>query len=105
MKKVVVLSAVALTIGLTAPQFAGAKDVQTQPAVEVVNQEIVYELIDSSELPSAVQESIASDYSVFTIDEAYKGDDGSYKVVVKNEDTQFKLFYTAAGELIKVEKP
>lgn len=104
MKKVAIIAAVALAVGLTAPQVASAIEIENQPMVEVASQEVAYELIDKGELPDGVKQAIASDYSVFTIEEAYKGDDGSYKVVVKNEDSQFKLFYSAAGELSKVEK-
>lgn len=104
MKKVAVVAAVALAVGFTAPQVASANEIENQPRVEVASQEVAYELIDQGELPVAISEAIASGYTGYTIEEAYKGDDGSYKVVLKNEDSKMKLFYTAAGELTKVEK-
>ena len=38
-------------------------------------------------------------------DKAFLGDDGNYKVKVSMGDLKYVLFYTAKGELIKLEEP
>jgi len=106
MKKTILFSVAAVTLGLMAPQFAGAKtNAQTNTTIEVMAQEVKYQEIETTELPEPVSKALSSDYSGYSIDKAWKGDDGSFKVAISSGDMKYDLFYTEAGELVKVEKP
>ncbi|MGE5394276.1 MAG: PepSY-like domain-containing protein [Candidatus Saccharibacteria bacterium] len=65
-----------------------------------------YKEIKTSELPDAVTKSIATAYTGYKIDKAYKDkDEDSYQVKVAMGDLKYSLFYDEKGELIKVEEP
>jgi hypothetical protein len=65
-----------------------------------------YKEIKTSELPEAVTKSIATAYTGYKIDKAYKDkDDDSYQVKVAMGDLKYSLFYDEKGELKKVEEP
>ena len=104
MKRLVILAIAVAVFGLATPQMSRA----SQPfdkTVVMQNKEVKYTEIKSEDLPEAVTNSIAKDYSGYAVDEAYKGDDGSYKVLVSNKTTKYTLFYGKDGNLIKVEQP
>lgn len=104
MKKLMILSIAIAAIGLATPQisraaFTNAKIVSTQ------DKQVKYHEIKSEELPAAVTTALSKDYSGFKVNHAFKGDDGSFKVLVSNESTHYALYYGADGNLIKAEQP
>ncbi|WP_163717361.1 hypothetical protein [Mangrovibacterium lignilyticum] len=106
MKKTVLFSVAAVTIGLMVPQFVGASPLaKANTNMEIMAQEVSFEEIETSALPEAVSTALSADYSGYTLDKAFKGSDGSFKVSVSSGEMKYDLFYTAAGELTKVEAP
>jgi len=104
MKKVLILTATALTLGFATPMFANA--VKTQDEIALTQEkEVKYTEIKVEELPDEVTKSIASAYVGYKVDKAFKGDDASFKVKVSMGDLKYVLFYSAKGELVKVEEP
>ncbi|RKD87870.1 hypothetical protein [Mangrovibacterium diazotrophicum] len=106
MRKTILFSVAAVTLSLMAPQFAGAKtNDKAITSVEVMTQDVTYQEIETTALPEAINTALSSKYSGYSLDKAWKGDDGSYKVAISSGDMKYDLFYTEAGELVKVEKP
>lgn len=106
MKGKVFFAVAAVACGLVAPQFVNANPTtETSLKSVVMQQEVTWEEIETSTLPEAVSKAIATDYSSFTIEKAYKGSDGTYKVSVKSSEAKYDLFYSEAGVLVKTETP
>ena len=104
MKKVMILTAAVMALSYATPQVANAMKVQNE--IEFVQEkEVKYQEIKVEEIPEAVSQSIAGAYAGYKIDKAFLGDDGNYKVKVSMGDLKYVLFYTAKGELIKLEEP
>jgi len=104
MKKIMILSAAALMLSLAMPQFAKATNVQNASTM-IQAQEVTYQEITVADLPVAVSATIAKDYDGYTIDKAFLGNDGSYKVAVTKADVKKDLFFDAKGVFVKAEKP
>lgn len=99
-----ILTATILAFGFATPQIAKAMMVQNEMVV-VDDKEVKYQEIKVNEVPEAVTKSITASYAGCIIDNAFLGDDKSYKVKVSMGDLKFVLFYNAKGELLKVEEP
>lgn len=104
MKKVIILSAVALALSFATPQVANAITTQNEIAISQ-EKEVKYTEIKVEELPEAVSKSIVTAYPGYKVDKAFLGDDATFKVKVSLEDVKHVLFYKASGELIKIEEP
>lgn len=63
--------------------------------------EVTYTKVEVSEVPEAVTKAVAAKYEGYTIDEAAKGSDNSYKLVIKKEDTKLTVYFSEAGEFVK----
>ena len=103
MKKVMILSAAALMLSLAMPQFAEATNVQNSSTLIQV-QQVKYQDVTVADIPEAVSTTIKKDYAGYTIDKAFKGSDGTYKVAVTKVDVKEVLFFDAQGGFIKAEK-
>ena len=99
-----ILSAAALMLSLAMPQFAEATNVQNASTM-MLAQEVKYQEITVADIPEAVSTTITKDYAGYTIDKAFLGSDGTYKVAVTKVDVKEVLFFDAKGGLIKAEKP
>jgi hypothetical protein len=104
MKKVIILSAVALMLSLAMPQFTEAKNVKNENTMIQV-ETVQYQEITAADLPEAVTASIKKDYAGYTVDKVYLGNDGTYKVAVSKELEKKVLFFDAKGVFVKAEKP
>lgn len=103
MKKVMILFAVAVVFGLAIPKSAVAMKVQND-IVMLQDKEVKYDTVAVEQLPEAVSKSISEAYSGYTIDKAFKGDDGTYKVNISKEAVRHVLFFDDKGKLIKSEQ-
>lgn len=103
MKKVMILSAIALTLCLAMPQSSYAKETKSDVAV-IQNKDVKYTEITADQIPEAVSKALAKDYAGFKTDNVFKGDDGSFKLAVSKADHKMVLFYNADGKLLKSEK-
>lgn len=103
MKKFVyLLSVVTITMGITMPQMVTANSSQNEV---VFAQDVKYQEIPKENVPVTVTESLEKDYSGYTVDKAYLGEDGSYKLDVSQAGVKYIIYYKENGELIKVEEP
>ncbi len=103
MKKVMILSAVALTVCMAMPQLSQATNVPNDLAL-IQNKDVKYTEITADQIPEAVSKTFAKDYVGFKTDNAYKGDDGTYKLVVSKLENKMDLLFSEDGKLIKSEK-
>ena len=104
MKKVMILSAAALTLCLALPQITEAT--QTQNAVvSLQEKEVKYVEITNDKIPEIVTKALSNDYPGYKVDKAFLGSDSTYKVSISKGDMKYNLFYSEKGELIKVEQP
>lgn len=65
--------------------------------------EVTYTRIETSAVPSAVTQGIAAKYEGYTVGEACKGSDNSYKLVIRKADVSLTVYYNEAGEFQKEE--
>ncbi|MGW8317030.1 MAG: hypothetical protein ACWGNV_15645 [Bacteroidales bacterium] len=107
MKKRVLVVTVAMSMGLMVPHFVSGTPLSESDSTSVVamNDGVTFEKIETDDLPEAVSNTVSKDYAAFTIDQAYKGSDGSYKVAVSSGDLKYDLIFTKEGELSEVKDP
>ena len=65
-------------------------------------QEKQYKKIDVSAVDKAALEKIKKSYGTYTIKEAYKAEDGEYKLVLNKDGVDLTATFTPAGDLIKI---
>jgi len=104
MKKVMILSAAALTLCLALPQIAEATRTQNTE-VFLQDQEVKYLEITNDKLPETITKMLSKDYPGYKVDKTFLGSDSTYKVAISKADKKYVLFYSEKGELIKVEQP
>lgn len=73
------------------------------PSMYLAQDEVTYTKIENSTLPEAVNKGIATKYADYKVEEAYKGSDNNYKVVIKKDDAKLTVIYNEAGEFVKEE--
>ncbi len=105
MKKKLLFAVAAISMGIAGTQLvSGTSYAASDASTEVsMNDEVTYEKIETNDLPEAVSNAVSEGYAAFTIDQAYEGTDGSYKVTVSSGDLKYDLFYSKEGELSKVK--
>lgn len=118
MKNLVKSALVALTVSVFAvPASAGnyvaspinAQDtvvkkdtvVKEEAPMLLAQAEVTYTKVEVAEVPETVTEAVAAKYEGYTLEEAAKGSDNSYKLVLKKEDAKLTVYYNEAGEFVK----
>ncbi|WP_146185931.1 hypothetical protein [Flavobacterium album] len=76
-----------------------ADDVNTMVSIF---QEKQYKKIDIAAVPKETLENIKKNYGNYTIKEAYKADDGEYKLVLTRDGVDLTATFTSSGDLIKI---
>ncbi|MXN93177.1 hypothetical protein GR160_18265 [Flavobacterium sp. Sd200] len=71
-------------------------------SIKIIFQEKQYKKIDVSSVDKAALEQIKKNYGTYTIKEAYKADDGEYKLVLNKDGVDLTATFTSAGDLIKI---
>lgn len=67
-----------------------------------VFQEKQYKKIDVSKVSKEAMAKIQKSYGNYIIKEAYRADDGEYKLVLTKDGTELTATFTVAGDLIKI---
>lgn len=94
MKKVFFAIAL-MAVFASAPGYAAT--IQT-----VFVQEKQYKKIDINTIPKETISKIKQSYGNYTIKEAYRADDGEYKVVLTKDGIDLTAIFTAAGDLVRI---
>ena len=71
------------------------------PPMYFAQEEVTYTKVEVSELPEAVTKGVADKYAGYTIEEAYKGSDTNYKMVIKKDDAKLTVLFKEGGEFVK----
>jgi uncharacterized protein YbaA (DUF1428 family) len=77
---------------------------QEQSQVTLDTDEDYSEEIKERELPESVTNSLEELYPEHDVDKAYRGNDGSFKVKVKDGDDEVSVFYDSEGMFLRDEK-
>lgn len=83
---------------------ATATTTVVQDQVISVYQEKQYKKIEVSQVSKEAMEKIKKSYGSYTIKEAYKADDGEYKLVLTKDGIDTTATFTSSGNLIKILK-
>lgn len=67
-----------------------------------VFQEKQYKKIEVSQVSKEAMDNINRNYGAYTIKEAYRADDGEYKLVLTKEGVDLTATFTKEGNLIKI---
>lgn len=65
-------------------------------------QEKQYKKIEVSQVAKEALDKIKKSYGSYVIKEAYKADDGEYKLVLSKDGIDTTATFTAAGDMIKI---
>ena len=103
-KKMMILSVILVASFLAMAPASFATQVKSG-SVTIQDEEVKFQEISVDEIPASVKDALSKDYDGYTIDKAYKGDDGSYKLNVSLGDVLYVLLYDETGKLLKVEQP
>jgi hypothetical protein len=60
--------------------------------------------IRKNEIPETIASSVENSFTDHTIKKAYRGSDGSYKLVLEKGDEKLAAFYDARGEFSRLEE-
>lgn len=71
------------------------------PSMYLAQAEVTFTKIETSALPEAVTKGVAKKYEGYTVEEAYKGSDDTYKIVIKKDDVKSTVIFNEAGEFVK----
>lgn len=97
---------------LSAADYVAAREVLTEDTIKkgdpdtvcyLVSGEIIYSKIEVNEVPQLIKTAVAGKYAAYTTEEAYKGSDGTYKLVLKREEKKLTVYYSENGEFKKEE--
>ena len=71
--------------------------------VEIVTlQEKQYKKVDVNTIPKETMAKIKKSYGNYTVKEAYRADDGEYKLILTKDGTDLTATFTATGDLIRI---
>lgn len=104
MKKGLIIPAVIIAMGMTS-FTSNVEATNTQSATVVVAQgDVEYTVIKTDELPAAVSKSLQEGYADYSVDKAYKGTDGTYKVDLSKDTEKISVYFNADGKFLKIEQ-
>lgn len=78
------------------------KEVPTQ-MICMAADDVTYTKVETADVPQAVKSAATEKYAAYVIDEAFKGSDNSFKLILKKEEAKLTVYYNEAGEFQKEE--
>lgn len=75
--------------------------VKEEAPMMLAQNEVTYTKVEVSEVPEKVATAVAAKYEGYAIDEAAKGSDNSYKLVIKKDDATLTVYFNETGEFLK----
>ncbi|MBL4561197.1 MAG: hypothetical protein JKX79_09455 [Labilibaculum sp.] len=101
MKRVLIVSAVALLCSLSIPTSVSAGNLVSETSL--VQEDVKYEELKAEELPQKVQTALAKSYSDYAMLKSFIGNDGSYKIILSKPEGNIAVYFNAKGEFVKQE--
>lgn len=75
--------------------------VKEETPMLLAQEEVTYTKVEVAEVPQKLATAVAAKYEGYAIEEAAKGSDNSYKLVIKKEDAKLTVYFNEAGEFLK----
>lgn len=75
--------------------------VKEETPMLLAQEEVTYTQIEVAEVPEKVATAVAAKYEGYAIEEAAKGSDNSFKLVIKKDDAKMTVHFNEAGEFLK----
>lgn len=75
--------------------------VKEETPMLLAQEEVTYTQIEVAEVPEKVATAVAAKYEGYAIEEAAKGSDNSFKLVIKKDDAKMTVYFNEAGEFLK----
>ena len=83
--------------------FTATAGISVSPDTGIaVFQEKQYKKIEVSQVSKEAMDNINKNYGAYTIKEAYRADDGEYKLVLTKDGVDLTATFTKEGNLIKI---
>ncbi|PKQ61943.1 hypothetical protein BZG01_18200 [Labilibaculum manganireducens] len=101
MKRVLIVSAVALMCSLSIPTSVSAGNLVS--GTSFVQEDVKYEELKAEELPKMVQTALTESYSEYAILKSFIGNDGSYKIILSKPEGNIAVYFNTKGEFVKQE--
>lgn len=101
MKRVLIVSAVAIMCSMSIPTSVSAVNLVSE--ISLVQEEVKYEELKVEDLPETVQNELAKSFSDYALLKSFIGNDGSYKITLTSPEGNIAVYYTAKGEFVKQE--
>ena len=84
--------------------FSASAAVTIKATIASYYQEKTYKKIEVSQVSKEALDKIKKEYGSYTIKEAYRADDGEYKLVLSKDGIDTTATFTATGDMIKILK-
>ncbi|MFT3740665.1 MAG: hypothetical protein QM786_18090 [Breznakibacter sp.] len=100
------IAAVALVAFIASPLLPlKAMDSQTCLATEATlfENEVEWTQLELKDVPEAITKAAASKYEGSSVETAFKGNDNTYKLVLKTGETKVTAIFDAEGKFLKQE--
>lgn len=101
MKRVLIVSAVALVCSLSIPASASAENLVSETCF--VQEDVKYEVLKAGELPKMIQTALTESYSDYALLKSFIGTDGSYKLILSKPEGNIAVYFSAKGDFVKQE--
>ncbi|BAX80748.1 hypothetical protein [Labilibaculum antarcticum] len=101
MKRVLIVSAVALMCSMSIPTSVSAVNIISETSL--VQEDVKYEELKAEELPKAVRTALAESYSDYALLKSFIGNEGSYKIILSSSEGDIAVYYNVKGEFVKQE--
>lgn len=75
--------------------------VKEETPMLLAQEEVTYTKIEVAEVPEKIATAVAAKYEGYAIEEAAKGSDNSFKLVIKKDDAKMTVYFNEAGEFLK----
>ena len=71
------------------------------PPMFLAQNDVTFEKIETADVPQVVSSAALEKYAGYAIEEAYKGSDNTFKLVLKKDDAKLTVYYNESGEFVK----
>jgi D-tyrosyl-tRNA(Tyr) deacylase len=101
MKRVLIVSAVALLCSLSIPSSVSAENLVSETSF--VQEDVKYEVLKAGELPAMIQTALTESFSDYSLLKSFIGSDGSYKLILSKAEGNIAVYFNAEGDFVKQE--
>ena len=101
MKKGIIVAVAIMLVGISTPKMIFAENTNIETCI--VQEEVEYNKIDIDQLPADIISAVQQSFKESTIENAFVGTDGSYKLVVKEDKKMSLVYFSKDGKFIKSE--